>query len=186
MARVHEADTCGTLPILLGYVQIVTIADLRSLSQSAIKRQISKLSADEWQGMFGMNIKQEGISIEGDQTAFAHWTHVWRRVLEIVHDAHAGPTPAYEEPEVDEDFIVGRYTYLQVPTWGKCKVRLSLPGISLHFTNRPQVFYEQAGEGEQDIVFLHTAGSDSRQYHGVLNNEQMRKRVRQCGDPFHE
>lgn len=41
-----------------------------------------------------------------------------------------------------------------------------------------KVFYEQAGEGEQDIVFLHTAGSDSRQYHGVLNNEQMRKRVR--------
>lgn len=74
--------------------------------------------------MFGMNIKQEGISIEGDQTAFAHWTHVWRRVLEIIHDAHAGPTPAYEEPDVDEDFIIGRYTYLTVPTWGKCKVCL--------------------------------------------------------------
>lgn len=30
--------------------------------------------------MFGMNIKQEGISIEGDQTEFARWTHIWRRV----------------------------------------------------------------------------------------------------------
>lgn len=134
-----------------------------SFTQLAIKREVSKLSADEWQGMFGMNIKQEGISIEGDQTAFAHWTHVWRRVLEIIHDAHSGPTPAYEEPELDEDFIVGRYTYITAPLWGKCKV-----------------FYEQSGEGDQDIVFLHTAGSDGRQYHGVLNNEQMRKKVRYC------
>ncbi|KAK4918027.1 hypothetical protein LTR49_014165 [Elasticomyces elasticus] len=112
-------------------------------------------------GMFGMNIKQEGIEVQGDQNAFAHWTHVWRRILEILHDAYAGPTPEDDEPEVDEDHIIGRYTYITSPVWGKCKV-----------------FYEQAGEGDQDIVFLHTAGSDARQYHGVLNNEHMRQKCR--------
>ncbi|KAK0279574.1 hypothetical protein LTR35_000331 [Friedmanniomyces endolithicus] len=112
-------------------------------------------------GMFGMNIKQAGIEVQGDQNAFAHWTHVWRRILEILHDAYAGPTPEDEQPEPDEDHIVGRYTYITSPVWGKCKV-----------------FYEQAGEGEQEILFLHTAGSDARQYHGVLNDERMRQKCR--------
>jgi pimeloyl-ACP methyl ester carboxylesterase len=43
--------------------------------------------------------------------------------------------------------------------WGRCKV-----------------FYEYSGEGKQPIVFLHTAGSDSRQYHGVMNDARMRKK----------
>lgn len=38
------------------------------------------------------------------------------------------------------------------------------------------MFYEQSGDGPQDIVFIHTAGSDSRQYHGVMNNKEMRKK----------
>jgi len=107
-------------------------------------------------GMFGMNIKQEGISVEGDQTAFAHWTHVWRRILELLHDQLVGETPADTEPELDDDQIVGRYAYITAPLWGRCKC-----------------FYEQAGNGTQEILFLHTAGSDSRQYHGVMNDKRM-------------
>lgn len=104
-----------------------------------------------------MNIKQEGIEVLGDKAEFAHWTHVWRRVLELLHDAHSGPTPEDTEPERDEDAITGKYVYLKdIPTWNKCKV-----------------FYETAGNGPVPIVFLHTAGSDSRQYHGVLNDERM-------------
>ncbi|KAK4628744.1 hypothetical protein CLAFUW4_08020, partial [Fulvia fulva] len=71
-------------------------------------------------GMFGMDIKQEGIEIQGDQVSFAHWTHIWRRVLELIHDAHAGETPADSESEVDEDHIVGRYVYINAgPIWGR-------------------------------------------------------------------
>lgn len=148
MARVHEDHTRHAISVVLG-----TSKDLKA----PFVQNINTI-----QGMFGMNIKQEGISIDGDKIEFARWTHIWRRVLELVHDAHAGETPADQEPEVDEDHIVGRYVYLKdVPLWGKCKV-----------------FYEMAGEGDQDIVFLHTAGSDSRQYHGVLNDERMRKKCR--------
>ncbi|KAF2163905.1 hypothetical protein M409DRAFT_57016 [Zasmidium cellare ATCC 36951] len=125
----------------------------------AMRRRLSGRDADEGKGMFGMNIKQEGITVEGDQQSFARWTHIWRRVLELIHDAHSGPTPADDEPEVDEDNITGRYVYITSPIWGKCKV-----------------FYEHAGDGDQQIVFLHTAGSDSRQYHGVMNDERMRKK----------
>ena len=112
-------------------------------------------------GMFGMNIKQEGIAVEGDQNSFAHWTHVWRRVLELLHDELVGVTPADEETERDEDPIVGRYAYITAPVWGKCKV-----------------FYEESGEGDQENLFLHTAGSDGRQYHGVMNDERMLKKCR--------
>lgn len=111
-------------------------------------------------GMFGMNIKQKGIEIRGDQNAFAHWTHVWRRVLELLHDAHVGPTPEDTSTELEEDAITGHYVYLKgIPIWGRCKV-----------------FYETSGEGPTPIVFLHTAGSDGRQYHGVLNDERMLKK----------
>lgn len=110
-------------------------------------------------GMFGMNIKQKGIEVLGDQTTFAHWTHVWRRVLELAHEAHCGPLKEEEQPEQERDYLTGRYVFLDAPVWGRSKV-----------------FYETSGEGKQQIVFLHTAGSDSRQYHGVMNDAQMRKK----------
>lgn len=72
--------------------------------------------------MFGMNIKQEGIEIIGDQLAFNKYTHFWRRALEVLHDAHCGPMKADEQPETDEDFIIGRYVYVTAPIWGRCKV----------------------------------------------------------------
>jgi hypothetical protein len=110
-------------------------------------------------GMFGMNIKQQGVEILGDEEPYNKFTHFWRRALEVLHDAHCGPMKEDVEPETDEDFIVGRYTYITAPLWGRCKV-----------------FYEQSGNGKQDILFLHTAGSDSRQYHGVMNNSTMREK----------
>ena len=108
-----------------------------------------------------MNIKQEGIQVDGDQTAMAHWTHVWRRVLELAHDAHCGPMEEDEQSEPNEDHLTGRYVYLEAPVWGKTKI-----------------FYETSGEGKQQIVFLHTAGSDGRQYHGVMNDPRMIKKCK--------
>jgi len=108
-----------------------------------------------------MNIKQEGIEVQGDHYQFSRWTHVWRRVLEILHDALVGETPADNEELPDEDHIVGRYVYTNSPGYGRAKV-----------------FYEQSGEGDQQILFLHTAGSDSRQYHGVMNDPRMLAKCR--------
>jgi hypothetical protein len=99
----------------------------------------------------GSSILANQAAHSNPQNAFARWTHVWRRTLELLHDSFAGPTPADEQDDPDEDCIVGRYVYVTSPLWGKCKI-----------------FYEQSGEGTQDIVFLHTAGSDSRQYHGFV------------------
>lgn len=111
-------------------------------------------------GLYGMNLKQKGIEVLGDQVAFAQWSHVWRRVLELAHEAHAGPLQEDEQPEPQNDYLTGKYVFLEAPLWGRTKV-----------------FYEYSGEGKQPIVFLHTAGSDSRQYHGVMNDPTMRKKT---------
>lgn len=75
--------------------------------------------------MFGMNIKQEGIEVLGDQLAFNKYTHFWRRALEVLHDAHCGPLKADEQPETDEDHIVGRYVYITAPIWDAAKSSMS-------------------------------------------------------------
>jgi pimeloyl-ACP methyl ester carboxylesterase len=67
--------------------------------------------------------------------------------------------PEDEQKEPENDYLTGRYIYLEAPVWGRSKI-----------------FYEFSGEGKQAIVFLHTAGSDSRQYHGVMNDARMRKK----------
>ncbi|KAF2086189.1 alpha/beta-hydrolase [Saccharata proteae CBS 121410] len=128
-------------------------------------QQVPKPPYQSYWGMFGMNIRQEGIEVLGNQDSFAHYTHVWRRVLELLHDAKCGPTPedtaaakgGYDEADVDH--LTGRYIYVTAPLWGKCKV-----------------FVESAGNGRQPILFLHTAGADSRQYHGVMNDARMREK----------
>lgn len=123
-------------------------------------KPVPKMPYQSYWGMYGMNIKQKGIEVEGDQDAFIHYSHIWRRVLEILHDTHSGPVPTDPEPaETDDDFITGRYIYVTAPHWGRSKI-----------------FVEKSGVGKRQIVFLHTAGSDSRQYHGVMNDKRMRER----------
>ncbi|KAF1999791.1 alpha/beta-hydrolase [Amniculicola lignicola CBS 123094] len=122
-------------------------------------KDVPEMPYQSYWGMFGMNIKQKGIEVQGDQNAMAHWAHVWRRVLELAHDAHCGPMKEDEAPEETQDYLIGRYVYLDAPVWGRTKV-----------------FYETSGQGKQQIVFLHTAGSDGRQYHGVMNDARMRKK----------
>ncbi len=106
-----------------------------------------------------MNIKQEGVGIQGNQTRFAQYGHLATRLLELLRDGLHGPLKEEEQPEMDEDHITGRYAYVQCPVWGRTKI-----------------FYETAGSGSQQIVFCHTAGSDSRQYHGVMNDSRMREK----------
>ncbi|KAL1645183.1 hypothetical protein SLS58_003888 [Diplodia intermedia] len=124
-------------------------------------KPVPKMPYQSYWGMYGMNIKQKGVEAAGDQEAFGQYAHIWRRALELLHDAHCGPTPTDPDPaEPDEDYITGRYIYVTAPGWGRTKI-----------------FVEKAGVGKQQLLFLHTAGSDSRQYHGVMNDRRLRERL---------
>jgi pimeloyl-ACP methyl ester carboxylesterase len=103
-----------------------------------------------------MNIVQEGVGVQGDQIKFAQYGHLATRFLELLRDGLHGPMQEEIQPEMDEDHIVGRYIYVNPPVWGRTKV-----------------FYEKSGSGKEEILFCHTAGSDSRQYHGVMNDPRM-------------
>ncbi|WPG99333.1 Hypothetical protein R9X50_00214700 [Acrodontium crateriforme] len=110
--------------------------------------------ASPYQSYWGIRHKSQQMIVLGEQIDFVNFAYVWRQ---IIREFEAGKTQVVDNPSDEEDWIVGRYVYITSPVWGRCKV-----------------FYEQSGDGDQDIVFLHTAGSDGRQYHSVLNDKGMR------------
>ncbi|KAF7118468.1 hypothetical protein CNMCM5793_007989 [Aspergillus hiratsukae] len=112
-----------------------------------------------WVGLQGMNIVQEGAGVQGNRVKYAQYAHLATRLLELLREGLHGPMAEEQQAETDEDHITGKYVYINPPVWGRTKV-----------------FYEKSGTGPQEIVFLHTAGSDSRQYHGVMNDARMREK----------
>lgn len=111
-------------------------------------------------GIRAVNAMAGVESVQGSLDDFARFAHVWRRTLELLHDAVCGPTQLHSEPDVavsDVD-IVGRYVNLDVPDWGRCRV-----------------FYEKSGTGDTPLVFVHTAGSDARQMHALLADAALSK-----------
>lgn len=102
------------------------------------------------------------VSIAGDTSAFAKYATIWRRVLDVMRnvitDTAIEPETSAMPEEPEEDSVVGRYIWIVHSEYGKVKV-----------------FYEFAGSGKQIILFLHTAGSDSRQYHSLMNDDDLQK-----------
>lgn len=115
-------------------------------------------------GMLRLLGSESGVSVEGDQTAFTSFARVWRLAIDLVRDALHPQSKAtairsfVEDDELDDDSIVGHYLWIKLPEIGKCKV-----------------FYETSGVGSQHILFLHTAGADSRQYHSLMMNKALQQ-----------
>jgi pimeloyl-ACP methyl ester carboxylesterase len=107
---------------------------------------------------------QPGVQVLGDTVAFANHSRVWRLFLEEIRTVvnrrreNREQAPASDEDEED-DAIFGRYVRTDTPLWGKSRV-----------------FCEYAGSGPQHLLFLHTAGSDSRQYHALMNDRHLQQR----------
>lgn len=107
----------------------------------------------------------DGVGVEGDMVEFGRNARIWRIVLDRGRDVLNGMKSEDAMGEVysqdaEEDLIVGRYIWIETPSWGRSKV-----------------FYESAGAGSQPILFLHTAGADSRQFHSLMNNKRLQRRL---------
>lgn len=108
----------------------------------------------------------DAIGVLGDQRAFAQNARLWRIVLDRMRDGVNGKQvkQALDEPPAEEleteDAVTGKYLWIDTNEYGKVKI-----------------FYEFAGSGPATILFLHTAGSDSRQSHSLMNNKQMGQRA---------
>jgi pimeloyl-ACP methyl ester carboxylesterase len=107
-----------------------------------------------YQSLFALLSKVPEFHVEGSREALAQHAHVVARLLELGRPP--APARATREPALaDLAGVSGRY------------VRVALA------SGDAQIYAEQAGEG-RDLLFLHTAGSDSRQYHHLLADPQLR------------
>ncbi|KAK0943340.1 hypothetical protein LTR48_000104 [Friedmanniomyces endolithicus] len=163
---------------------VVKVHDGRaSLSTNAAELSTFGLRAkpEQWQAFFAEKLvrpyqsfwgmlrvigRDGGVEVSGDQLSFGRHARLWRLVLDRARDAlHDKPIlTALADPPNDEvtaeDSVLGRYIWLDLPSTGKVKL-----------------FYETAGSGPQPLLFLHTAGSDSRQYHSLMNTPALQTRT---------
>jgi pimeloyl-ACP methyl ester carboxylesterase len=111
-------------------------------------------------GIFAMHYRIPEFSIEGDQIAFMQHAHVARRVLEIgkfLALGNALPVPVTLAPRLGARAtanVQGGY------------VPVSVGGVTY------QIYYETAGSG-RDVLCMHTAGSDGRQFHGLMADSRI-------------
>ncbi len=104
------------------------------------------------------------VSLAGDMLAFAQYCHVVRRVLEIgkwLALGRALPVPAALRPSLPPPPVTVSGGYVPV----------LLGGV------RHDVFHEWAGQG-RDILCLHTAGADGRQFHRLMADARLTARHR--------
>lgn len=126
---------------------------------------VPKRPFQSYWGMLRLLGAEAGVEVSGDQTAFTAFARLWRLVIDLVRDAlhhrtaRTVETGFVEEDELDDDSIVGHYLWVKLPEIGKCKV-----------------FYETSGMGAQPLLFLHTAGADSRQYHSLMMNKTLQQK----------
>ena len=102
--------------------------------------------------IFAMLARVPEFTTRGDQLTFLQFSHVVRRVLEVgkwLSLGHNTPAPPSLHPPLDHQMPAAAISGQYVPV-----------GDSL-------IYYEQAGSG-QDLLCLHTAGADGRQFHRLM------------------
>jgi pimeloyl-ACP methyl ester carboxylesterase len=111
-------------------------------------------------GLFSMHYRVPEFGIDGETLAFMQYAHLVRRVLEIGKWVAMGrplPVPVTLAPDQ------GRRETPQVQAG---YVPVTARGQTY------QVYYEAAGTG-RDVLCMHTAGADSRQFHGLMADSRI-------------
>jgi pimeloyl-ACP methyl ester carboxylesterase len=112
------------------------------------------------QGIFAMMYRVPEFQIGGETVAFMQHAHLARRVLEVgkyLAMGNAGPAPVNLAPS-------GGPRKMPVVTGGYAPVTVG--GVTY------QIYYETAGTG-RDVLCMHTAGADGRQFHGLMADPRM-------------
>jgi pimeloyl-ACP methyl ester carboxylesterase len=110
--------------------------------------------------IFAMRMRVPEFAVLGDELCFAQHVHLARRVLEIGKHLMLGgkaPAPAWLHPHLPVDWVAevqGAY----VP------VTVGATTYNIH--------YQRAGQG-RDVLCLHTAGADGRQFHRLMMDESI-------------
>jgi pimeloyl-ACP methyl ester carboxylesterase len=106
-----------------------------------------------YHGIYAMKMRVPEFKVTGSELALAQNMHLVRRVLELGRGVLNPSAVQHREKRTInlKDPIRGGYVWIE-------------------FEGRPsRVYYEEAGTG-RDLLCLHTAGSDSRQFYKLLND----------------
>lgn len=112
----------------------------------------SCVPAAPYHSVYALAMRVPDFRVEGAELSLAQHAHVVGRVLAL------GRRPRASEgalPPDDLEGVAGRYVGLELSD-----------GAS-------RIYVEETGSG-RDLLLLHTAGSDSRQYHGLLADRRLR------------
>lgn len=111
--------------------------------------------------LFALRMRVPGFSVEGDELAWAQNAHILRRALDLarwLRRGETGPAPASLRPSLGAatpaPAAIGRY-------------------VTVHARGRDYVLYGEAAGVGRPILGLHTAGSDSRQFHRLMNEPRL-------------
>lgn len=167
----HAADVTfaldiGTLHLLISFVEGVfapvpnhepeftVAADLEDW-----RRFFSHEPESPFHGLFAMLMRVPSAQVAGDELTFAQHCQLVRRVLELGREVLTGQI-RHDVSRHEHNALhntVGRYLPITV---GDAECR---------------IYFEQSGHG-QEVVFLHTAGADSRQYRHLMNDPVLQER----------
>ena len=109
--------------------------------------------------VLAMKFRVPEFSVSGDEQKLLQHAHLVRRSMELARWVANGRDPGALRPE-------GR-----VPASAAGAVEpIAGRYASIEIEGRPhRIYFEQAGAG-RDLLFLHTAGSDTRQFHRLMND----------------
>jgi pimeloyl-ACP methyl ester carboxylesterase len=116
---------------------------------------LQPISPRHHHGIFAMLYRVPEFQIKGEMVAFMQHAHLARRVLEIgkwLALGNSSPAPTSLAPRGGKravPAVVGGY------------VPVTVAGTTY------QIYYETAGSG-RDVLCMHTAGADGRQFHGLM------------------
>ena len=106
-----------------------------------------------YHGIYAMKMRVPEFKVSGSELALAQNMHLVRRVLELGRGVlnPSAVQPKEKRTIHSKDPIRGGYVWVELE-------------------GRPnRIYYEEAGAG-RDLLCLHTAGSDSRQFYKLLND----------------
>src|SRR5688572_1279198 len=112
--------------------------------------------------VLAMKARVPEFSVTGDEQKLLQFAHLVRRSLELARWVANGRAAAALRPDGP----------VAAPAMGSIEpiaggyARIEIEG------RRHRIYYEEAGRG-RDLLFLHTAGSDTRQFHRLMNDAQL-------------
>jgi pimeloyl-ACP methyl ester carboxylesterase len=140
-------------PFVVAEIQTAKPSFVLEAPAAAWEKFFSAVPPAPYHGIYAMKMRVPEFKVAGDELALAQNMHLVRRVLEVGRAVLNGVQPGKNKS----------------PGAGT-KENIRAGYVWIEYEGRPsRIYYEEAGSG-RDLLCLHTAGSDSRQFYKLLND----------------